>query len=74
MQPITGLHSVVGRNVKGLRKSQSLRGRGATYPTGTTLITRRKHVKMFHVSTHIFNLIVSNEFGLRGTDLRGDLP
>jgi len=74
MQPITELHSVADRNVKGLRKSQSLRGRGATYPTGATLITRRKHAKMFHVSTHIFNWNVSDELGLRGTDLRGDLP
>ena len=69
MQPITELHSVAGRNVKGLRKSESLQGRGAIYPTGTTLITRRKHAKMFRVSTHIFNEVVSNELGLHGTNL-----
>ena len=69
MQPITGLHSAAGRNVKGLRKSQSLRGRGATYPIGTTLTTRRKHAKIFYISTHIFNWVVSNELGLHGTDL-----
>ena len=74
MRPITGLGHAAGSNVKRLRKSRSLKGRGEIYPIGITLNTRRKHAKMFHVSAHIFNWNVSDELGLRGTDLRGDLP